>query len=208
MSDKEARAVGASASVQVGEEIYEVSPIGFRQLQEIQREAVRYYKRQYLQTFADNMDLLGNGDGHKLLREKLDEVAKWGIGDLPTRWAHDASQVEVTSKLKSRLVEEFGEIPDTDKGVRALLATALDTEQITVEEVAKLTKTNPRRGQVPYDTWWVTAVYEGMVSLVWSSLHAKHPELTKEDISNWSLAKIAGVAREAERVTTPDLGNM
>jgi hypothetical protein len=210
MSDKEARAVGAASSLEVDGKRYVMSPIGFRQLQEIQREAVRYWKRQYMLTFADNVDLLANGDGQELIRQKMEECAKWGIDKLPVKIAYSAAHIKITDKLRKRLRScrlTYEDLPESDRAVRALLTTALDNEEIHPDIVEKLTNTRPRQGRVAYDTWWITAVYEGMVAFVWASLSQKHPELTREEISEWPLDRIIEIAREVEHITAPELGN-
>lgn len=215
MSDKEARAVGAGERLDVpvpdgkgGTVVkeYYVSPIEFRVLQEIQREAIKYYKRQYLSTFADNKDLLG--DSFKdIMIAKMEEAARWDVDDLPRKDAHDVSGVPITRQLRSAMEDIAGDIGEGDNAARATLSTLLDNGQVTREQVKAMTGANVRFGKVPYDTWWITAVYEGMIEFVYRSLTPRHPDLRREEVCTWPLPSIYQLARLAERVTAPAVGN-
>lgn len=207
MSDKEARALGAGSIVQVGDREYHVSPISIQRLLEIQRAAVAYFKREFLQTFADNLDLLPEGSRDGILAAKMEEVAKWDVDKLPTKMAYDASKVNISDEMLKKLEQMFGKVSDDDRVRRMVVAAALDSEQITIEEVEKLTGTMPRRIRIPYDSWWVTAVPAGMIEFVYYSIKPNHPEVTKSEIGTWSMAKIIEANRVAERVTAPDSGN-
>jgi hypothetical protein len=207
MSDKEARVLGAGSTIEVNGKEFKILPIGMQQLHEIQRAAVEYYKREYLSTYSKNFDLLPKDHAAQLLERKFDEAAKWDVGDLPIKLAYSVRSVPLNEKLVALLEEEYGELPDGETGKRAVLATALDTEKINSKQVEKLTGARPQRARVPYDTWWVTALYDGMITFVWTSLKQSHPEVTKEIIGNWPLSKIVEAARLVEEITAPALGN-
>ena len=149
MSDELARAVGAGDEVTVKGKTYRVSPITIQELQEIQRQAIRSYKRDYLASYAENLDLLPEDAREGRLEAKLDEVSRWDVGDLPVKMAYDVSKVKINDKLQKLLAEEYGDLPDTEAGKRAVLATALDAEVVTMQQVEKLTGPKPRRGRVP-----------------------------------------------------------
>lgn len=206
MGDKEARVLGAADTIEVDGREFRISPVGMRQLHEVQRAAVKYYKREYLTTWSDNADLLPAGQRAELLQKKLDEVARWDVGNLPIKLAYDTRNVAINEKLKAALEDEFDEVPESELGIRLLLAAALDREVISASDVAKLTGTYPRKARIPYDSWWVTAVREGMIAFVLASLHA-HPEVKKEDVEGWPLAKIVEASRLAESLTAPAVGN-
>ena len=87
MGEREARALGAGKILTIGEQEYTLSPVTVRDLCELEREALRSYKRQFLETFRDSFDLLPEDEGLKLLREKLEEAARWTLDDLPKRKA-------------------------------------------------------------------------------------------------------------------------
>lgn len=185
---------------------YRISPVGMRQLHEVQRAAVRYYKREYLATYADNLDLLPERQRAEMLAKKFDEAAKWDVGNLPIKLAYDTRMVAVNEKLRSALEDEFDEVPESELGVRLLLAAALDRELISPDDVFKLTGVRPRKARIPYDSWWVTAVREGMIAFVLASLNGQ-PGVTKEDVEAWPLHKIVEASRMAEGLTAPALGN-
>lgn len=206
MSDKEARALGAGDTIEVDGKEYRISPVGMRQLHEVQRAAVRYYKREYLATYADNLDLLPERQRAEMLAKKFDEAAKWDVGNLPIKLAYDTRMVAVNEKLRSALEDEFDEVPESELGVRLLLAAALDRELISPDDVFKLTGVRPRKARIPYDSWWVTAVREGMIAFVLASLNGQ-PGVTKEDVEAWPLHKIVEASRMAEGLTAPALGN-
>jgi hypothetical protein len=211
MSDAVARALGAGEVITVGGVEYTISPIELRQMHEVRREAIRSYKREYLQTFADNLDLLDGGDNGaaaKLLERKMEEAARWDVSDLPTKAAYDVTKVPINEKLKTVLEDEFGEVPDKVEGQRALLAAALDSEKLDGITVKRLTDRWPHKVDIPYDTWWVTASYDGMITFVWSSVHLKHPDVTKKQVEMWPMAKIIEAARMVERLTVPAVENM
>ena len=46
MAEREARVLGAGDEVEVDGKAYHLAPVQMRELQEIQREAVKFYKRQ------------------------------------------------------------------------------------------------------------------------------------------------------------------
>ena len=210
-SENLADAVGAGEEIEVNGKTYKLSPLDMQQLQELQRKAVRSYKRQYLLAYKENLDLLGNGDGESLLLDKIDEVAKWDMEDLPKRTVYDVSKLKVNDKLRKLLKDKFGDVPTERNKQLLVLATALDSDdvpEVTPDAVKELTGTAPMRVTSPYDTWWVTGTYDGMVALIWSAVSRNHPELTEEEFTRWPFVKIAEAARVAETITTPDLGNI
>jgi len=207
MSDAVARVLGSGETLIVDGKEFHISPIELRQLHEVQREAIKFYKRQYLQTYADNLDLLDNGSAASLMEKKLEEAARWDISDLPVKVAYDVTKIPINEKLKAELEDEFGELPDEETGQKALLSTALDSEKISGNKVKSLTGRWPHKVNIPYDTWWVTASYDGMITFVWASIQINHPEMTKAQVSGWSMAKIIEAARMVERLTVPAVGN-
>lgn len=207
MSDDLARAVGAGDTVDVKGKTYRASPITIQELQEIQRLAIRSYKREYLTSYAENLDLLPEEMRQGKLDAKMDEVSKWDIGDLPVKTAFDVSKVQFSPELEELLSKVFGDLPETEAGKKAVLATALDSEEVTIQQVKQLTGCQPRKGRIPYDTWWITAKLDGIVAMTWAALHANHPELKKDEVARWPFPKLAEVARLAESLTSPDLGN-
>ena len=213
MSDKEARALGAGEFIRVGDEQYKISPISMDRLQEIQREAIQYYKKEYLRTYAEACEMLSNGKAEKLFADAVEKAARWDVDDLPKKRVFDVSGVPVSKKLRKRLEELFDELPDDedserkDRRIRSLLATALDSEQMKSSEVKELTGVAPLSVQTPYDSWWVTSTYDGMISLIWSSLCKENPGISREEVQEWPLSAIIEVSRQVEKLTAPAVGN-
>ncbi len=207
MSDAEARVLAAGETVSVDGRDVIVRPITMQSLHEVQREAVKYFKREYIQTFADNADLMPDGTGAELIRQKLEEAARWDVGDLPTRTAFDVRGVVLSDLLLREMGKLVGELPDQEPSKRAVLATLLDQGRIAPDKIKEWTGSPVRSARVPYDSWWVTAVYSGMVTFVWAAVRADDPSITREQIGRWPLAKIMEAARLVERLTAPALGN-
>lgn len=217
MSDKEARALGAGAMITVPDEKgmdheFKISPVNMRQLAEIQKEALRVYRREYIQTYAEAAKLME--DGQRVLHEKIEESARWDVRDLPRKLAYDASNLPLTKKVLDKLTTIYGELPEdedankVDAKRRALLSLSLDDGTIGADEIHKLAGKWPGRAQIPYDTWWVTACYEGMTTLVWTSVSQNHPMVTKDDVGRWPLTSLAAAAKLVEMLTAPAVGNM
>jgi hypothetical protein len=204
--DREARALGAGETIEVDGKQYKLRPIRIQRLCDLERDALRYHKRQVLETYRDNMDLLGDACTSGLMEKKLQEVSEWGVSDLPKKEVYDASNVPVNDKVKLWVKENYDMEPH-DFVCQMLLTVGLDRGKISLEQVKEMTGSSPRRGVVRYDQWWITASYEGMVAFVHSSIRDDHPELTKEDIGRWSPAKLVEAAKIAENLTTASMGN-
>ena len=212
MSERESRAMGAGTAITVDGKEYTLRPVTVQHLCDLEREALRYYRRQVLQTYRDNADLLGDR-ADELIAKKFEEVSSLSLDDLPKKTAHDASKLPMTDVAK-QWAEEFrqeiggDQSEELDEGkVRVLIVTALDQERITAKHVQKMTGRRPALAKVRYDQWWITGCFEGMVSFIHSSVKQDHPEVTKRDIGTWPISAIFESAREVESITAPNLGN-
>ena len=213
MSEKEERALGAGTTMNVGEEEFRLRPVSVQHLCDLEREALKYGKRQYLLTFVENADLIPNGNGQDLIERKMELVATWDLDDLPKKKAFDVSRIPVNDKLKG-WAEKFqeeeaggGEEELTDARILALLVTALDQEKIKIEEVKTMTGKFPKQGRIRYDQWWVTGAMEGMVSFLYNSIRLEHPDMTKDKVRAWPIPSIFEGARKVEAITSPAVGN-
>lgn len=205
--DREARVLGAAKSIMVDGKDYQLRPVVAQHLCDLERVALRHYKRQYLETFKENADLFVDGNLQALLERKMEEAARWDLDDLPQKDAFDASRIPVTKKIKAWVADTFGEVPDTDRGIRAILTNALDTKRITAKQVKELSGKAPIQGRVRYDQWWITASMNGMITFITISVQSCHPDMSKEKVSNWPFGKIAEAARIVESITTASMGN-
>lgn len=206
-TDREARMLAAGDTIEVDGKTYRLRPVRVQSLCDLEKDALSFYKRQYLITFKENADLVE--ESSELIQKKLDEVARWGVDDLPKREAFDCSSIPVTEELKKWLTEKF-EIEDefsNETMARMFLTTALDAGHIKTDKVKEMTGRTPRRGLVRYDQWWITSCVEGMVSFIYSSLRQEHPELSRRDVANWSFGKLTEASRLVERLTVASVGN-
>lgn len=206
MSDRESRALAAAQQIEVDGKEFKLRPLSLQHLVDLEQEALRHYKREYLETFRENADLLGK-DRLAVLRQEMETVGKWQLHDLPKKQVHDVGRVPVTDAAKVWVEENIGEVPETDAGVRAVLVTALDGDQLTREQVKQMTGKSPIKGMVRYDQWWITGSVHGMLSFITSSIRAEHPDVSKEDVARWPFAKIAEAARLVEGMTSASMGN-
>lgn len=211
-NDREARLLAASECIDIpGDDgkvkQYKLRPVVAQHLCDLEREALKEYKRQYLSTFTENADLLPNGAD--LITQKFEEVARWDFSDLPKKNAFDVSHILPGDEVKAWIKTNFGECPEADNAIRAVLVTSLDNGKLKPDELATLCGgKKPRQGTVRYDQWWVTASMAGMVSFITSSVKYEHPEMTREKVAQWPFPKIAEAARIVESITAARVGNM
>jgi hypothetical protein len=206
MAESEANAVAAGRYISVGGREYHLTPVAFQTLQEVQQEALRTYKRRYLQTYRDNLDLLPPEEADGAMARKIEEVAKWTVRDLPKKLAYSCASCPVTPEARDWVAKHYGARSEADDVIRYLLTTALDAGQITPDEVERLCGVGPGFGHVQYDLWWVTADREGMAAFVHAALWKEH-KLTREEIGSWPMVSVVEAARSLEMLTAPDVGN-
>jgi len=212
VSDKESRAMGAGRKIKVDGQEYMLRPLVVQQLCDLEQEALQFFRRQVLQTYSSNADLLGE-QANELIAKKFDEVSRMSLDDIPKKTAYDASKLPVTNLARAWAKEFRQEVGGDqseeldDRGVRNLIVVALDQEMVTAKHVYKMTGQRPVLAKVRYDQWWITGCFEGMISFIFSSLHQEHPKLTKQDVGKWPIATIFDTSREVEDITAPNLGN-
>lgn len=201
--NREARAMGAAQTVQVDGATFKLRPIMVRHLCDLQMNCLDYYKDQQIKTLRKAADLLPSDE----LVKRVDRVTDMGLHNLPQVEAFDVSRVPLTKALLEWLKEQYGEAADNDVGNRALVANSLDSGVLGSDQVKKMTGASPVKYKIPYDQWWVTAVLEGRVQFVLTSIRYDHPDVSAEQIYQWPIAKLAEAARKVEVTTSADLGN-
>lgn len=208
-TDREARALGAGDILEVEGNKYTLRPIVVKQLCDLEREALEYYKRQYLKTYFDNLDFIEpESKRNELMEKKLEEAAQWDVSSLPQKEVFDASRIPVNDKVKEWVKKTFDITPSDDIIYSAALSLALDTEKIKPAELQEMTGIAPRKGLVRYDQWWVTASTEGMTRFVYASLRNEQDnKLTYKDICEWPYLKLAEASRIVEKITVAQMGN-
>lgn len=207
MSDALARTLAAGETIEVDGREYHLSPLDMGLLQEVQRCAVMAYRREYIETYAESVKYLP--DGQAVLARKIDEAARWDVTNLPPKVGHDTQAVPVTDAVRdlvNSIIPDLEE-PIGDAGIRGLLMKLLDSGEVTLDQVEKASGVRPIRGRVSYDTWWITSTYEGIITTVWAGLKPRHPEITREQVSRWPMHKLTQWAQRVEALTAPAVGN-
>ncbi len=221
MADDVARAVGAEGPEAItiaGKECI-VRPLTLKELSGVERECLQMYKRQHLETYSRNLDLLDEADASNIMIRQLEIVALWDISDLPTKSVYDPIQVKISDGLKLWAVDNLAVVLTDSKGedmedkkindlVRANVATALDSQVLSDELYENLTGEVPKKTKVNYISWWITGSFEGMLTLVWMCF--KHCGVTKEEVEDAmgiDPGILAYFARSIEHLSTPAVGN-
>ena len=206
-TDREARMLAAGDTIIANEKEYRLRPVRSQQLCDLEKDALAFFIENYLETYKRNAEILGS-DYRSIIERKLDEVARWDVSNLPSKKAFDCSRIPATDKIKEWVKSHY-DVPDDASDITyiVLIATALDSEEITEQQVRDLSGKLPRKGSVRYDQWWVTGSARGMISFIYNSIRIEHPEVTLEEISNWPFTKLAEAARKVEKITTTSMGN-
>ncbi|MFA6336115.1 MAG: hypothetical protein WCX48_11320 [Bacteroidales bacterium] len=185
-----------------------VRPLGIKELTEVERDCLERRRRSYLETFAQNSDLLPAGRGIALLEEKMIEAAKWDVEDLPSKYAHDPRRIKLTDEVKRFVGESFGvEAADDGKWCR-LVATALDQGTLEESDYLKMTGCHAPKVKVPYVNWWITGSFEGMITFVWTCF--RHNGVTRDEVTEalrGDMTLLVDLAREIESLSSPSAGN-
>ena len=218
MSEDVARAVGARIPEPVtiaGKEVL-VRPLSLKELTEAQRAGLKDYKRSYLETYKENLDLLPESEQSSLMREKLEEVARWDLQDLPAKLVYDVKRVKINPAIEKWVKENYPEYEVDPKAskekqeahLKAVVTTALDSEVLADELYENLTGESPKKHKVGYVNWWITATFEGMLTMLWLSI--RDSGLTKDQIAG-ELSKnpglLAQLSREIESLSAPATSN-
>jgi len=210
MGDATARALKAPSPmvVKFGDKECQVRPLGVQELTEAERECLKNYRRNYLETWVENADLLENSEG--MLQEKMELAARWDVDDLPKKTAYDPVSVEITERLKSFVGNYLSlELKSlSDKRTKQLTAGLLDQGSLTIQEYKELTDKNIRSVKIPYVNWWVTGSFDGMSTFIWLCFR-KYGVMKEEVLSKISKepALLIELSREIERLSTPAVEN-
>lgn len=210
MAEQLARALGARSPMEttIAGKACVVRPLGIKELTEVERDCLERRRRSYLETFAQNSDLLPAGRGIALLEEKMIEAAKWDVEDLPSKYAHDPRRIKLTDEVKRFVGESFGvEAADDGKWCR-LVATALDQGTLEESDYLKMTGCHAPKVKVPYVNWWITGSFEGMITFVWTCF--RHNGVTRDEVTEalrGDMTLLVDLAREIESLSSPSAGN-
>jgi len=218
MSDDVARAVGAGSneSVVIDGVVCSVRPLNLRELGELERECLKRYKRAYLETYAENLDLLPEVSKQELLAGKLEEVARWDVKDLPLKKVFEATKVPLTDAAAKWAVAQYGadalgnSSSDVVRRQRLgnLVVTALEDGSLSLEQYRAITGRDARGVSVGYVNWWITATFDGQIEMVYSCF--RHNGITRDALCaelSRNPAVLVQITREIESLTAPTVGN-
>lgn len=218
MADDVARAVGASSGddpIMIAGKECTIRPLGIRELTELERICLKEFKTEYLRTYAEGIDLIENG--REIFLNRLEEVARWDVSDLPPKFVYDPERMKVTKSVRVWLKdnigyeEKNGEVKKNDPMLKQLCASSLDDGMLSEKEYKKLTGESPVKQLIPYSSWWLTGCKDGQISMLWICF--KSNGITKEDIlneltiGNMNLEMMSYLSRQVENVTVPAVGN-
>lgn len=219
MAEDVARAVGAGDPEPIkigGKDVY-LKPLTLVELTEIERECLRQYRRDYVETFAGMADLLGD-EGQNLIMRKVEEAAKFDLSTLPKKDAYDQRRVHLTPELESWVRETYSDFEDVLKGkqqteverrYRIVVASALDSGDLTNLQYESLSggmKIVPHK--IAYVHWWITGTMQGMLAMVGQAF--KKEGVSKEEVFDAVAKKPAlliQIARDLETLSSPQAGN-
>ena len=220
MSEDTARAVGSAGTDKIiiaGKECT-VRPLSLKELGEIERECLNQYRENILEYSARNAKFLPEGEGSKLIREKMESMERWDVKDLPLSKVYDPDRMVVTEKLEEWLIENCsGTAPEieaqTDPAkkqllLRRLTATMLEAGQLSGTEYEAFTGKLPAYIKTGYVNWWITGTFAGMLELAYKAF--QHNGVTRNDVSEAlgrNMALMTRLAREIEALSAPQSGN-
>lgn len=220
--DRDTRALAAGELFEVDGAEYRLRPVSIQYLADLQNDALRFYKRQYIKTYTDNDDLLGESKD-TLLQAAFEKMAEMTVSSLPTRRAFSMIGIPVTPKLREYMAQRTQVVADMfsddtyentkenekhDDTLRALVSNGLDIGDIEPGIVESLCDKRPRSLMVRYDEWWVTGTFEGQAAFIAASLRSGDEQrVPTKDVLEWPMERIAEASRLVENLTSANLGN-
>lgn len=210
MSEAMARALAAPGpyTVIIGDKECTVRPLGIQELSEVERECLKQFKRDLLETYSSNVDLLGD-KGITLLEKKFEEIASWDVENLPPKNAFDHRRIEVNDTLRAWMFENQDMTKDTeDKKAKRLIAASLDQGLLTEADYKRMVGKNAPKMKIPYVNWWVTGCFSGMIQFVWTCF--RHNGVTREQVVEAMrnrMDMLVELSTEIERLSSPSVGN-
>ena len=218
MSEDVARAVGAQSPTTIticGKEC-RPRPLTIRELTELQRDCLQKYRRQYVEAYSSNADLLPEAERSAFIREKIDEAAKLDFTTLPKKDVYDPGKIVLNEKVETWLEQNVkgykkkdGAAKDKhDLYARRTIAACLDADMLLVDDYKEMTGELPKPTKVGYVNWWVTGTFEGMISMIklaFKGCGVSEDELAEEISRNPSI--LMNASREVEHLSAPEVGN-
>lgn len=217
MPEDVARALGAGeGSIVIAGKECRIRPLGATELAEVERECVKQYKREYLETLKANLDLLpATEDPVEYYQRRFDEVLKWDIDNLPPKYAYAEKKIKLTPALKTRVDEilalqedeQAEKLKRTDATYRIYVRALLDGKMLSEDEYKKLSgATSVPKARIAYSQWWISGNIAGSITFVWAAF--RQDGVTKEEIARFIMtpggqAAIIEIVNDIERLSAP-----
>lgn len=159
-------------------------PLKARELGEVEREGLRLYKEQFLESYMNGCKHYPEDIRIQKMDEKNTEVAGWDVTNLPAKRIYDPKYLKVTDKLRQWLSDNLGEEAKLthDMAIQMATSVCLQSEVMKPETYQELVgELPPKPTKVSFIQWWVTGSIEGMITMVWTAF--KHHGVTKEEVA-------------------------
>lgn len=210
MSEQMARALGAKdpEAIKIAGKDCFLRPLGIRELIEVEKDCLKRYKRSYLQTFVDNLDLLPPDQRLKLVETKMEEVARWDVGNLPHKVAYHPELIFISEEIKQWMKDKLTIVESDEKKLKTMVAAVLDQGVMSEEDYKKMTGIEAPRVSIDYVNWWITGNKEGMITFIWICF--SNQDVTREQVEkelSGDLRLLIDLSRSIERMSAPQAGN-
>lgn len=211
MAEDTARAVGAGKLTPIiinGKEC-KLRPLTMRELGEVERECLDVYRKSYMKAYADNVQFLPKSDRSAILREKLEECAKWDVSDLPTKSVYDPLKVKIDDAVREWAIATLGILEEIDDDkLKIMIASSMDQGMIKEEEYKTVAKIDPKKVSIGYANWWISATFEGQISMIVECFRASG--ISKDELIEYmrdNPVALTVISSEIEKLSTPQMGN-
>lgn len=221
MSEDVTRAVGGNGAQRIviaGVECT-VRPLSLRELGEIERECLNQYRESKLEYLQRTAKYLPDGEGAKLLRDKLEEMAAWDVKNLPLMTVYDPDRLVITDALRNWVREKIGDAVSEieaqadekrrDRLFKQVVATSLDSGELTAVDYTRLTNKPPVSLKTGYVNWWITGCFSGMLEMAYMAF--RHNGVTRDQVSEAlgrNMSLMVQLSREIESLSAPQTGNI
>ena len=119
MTDRDVRAFASGCSIEIsgnnGEtQTYRLRPVVTQHLADLERDALSYYRNQYLDSMKQIVDVIGQD----ALIEEARKAGKWTVDDLPQKLVYDPADLVITEEAKA-WCHKHAAVPDDEKDDQA-----------------------------------------------------------------------------------------
>lgn len=193
-------------------------PLAMKELGELERLCLASYRRSFIQTFSENLDLLPESTGRMLIQQKMEEAARLDLNTLPVRFAYPSDKVKMTPELAAWLNENLDGYSEpaeneteaqTETRLKQLVGVALEGGLISEAEYGELTNgAKLRKSKVPYVSWWISSTFDGRMAMAWMAFSkCGITRAAFEDAVSADPGMLVRMAQRIQTLTVPAVGN-